>query len=322
MLTPATSPAFARPFGEHSLAHETANDLYATLCRRPWNDHIRGLLFDAMEDTLDPGLTLWAAFGRVQCELAKCPVEIRMDRRWDDLRYLFPEPWDSLRRRSAALLATHGPAWSAPLVEKLPKCPHCRVVRAPKGRQPREGMVYVSAGPDSHWEKCEECSGSGLAVSWSWGPVWPDVTVSCTLGQYLGERCGRCQGQVRIPAVGWIPPMDCDRCHDGYVGGLAAALPREWPVSFVLSDKQPRPLGTMPASVGWCRDGDGSEVQAYRLPPVLFDALPDATETTRAIDGVQWKLYPNDPKGREALTTATVLLSRRWAGLPAWPKGG
>lgn len=69
---------------------------------QPDDDAIRLVAADWLDEHGEPER---AEFIRVQCELAKCPPEVRADRRWSDLRYAVREPWDALRRRERELYA-------------------------------------------------------------------------------------------------------------------------------------------------------------------------------------------------------------------------
>jgi uncharacterized protein (TIGR02996 family) len=72
----------------------------------PADDLPRLVYADFLDERGDPR----GEFVRVQVELAKCPPEIRADRRWHDLRYACAGPdgrkWDDLRFREDAILRT------------------------------------------------------------------------------------------------------------------------------------------------------------------------------------------------------------------------
>lgn len=278
-------------------------ELRERICREPWNMDWRRLAADFCEDTREEPWESLCWLIRSQLEVAEMPQGTT---EWSKVRILAD--------RIAALLAAHGREWSAPLVEKLPRCERC------KG----EGSIRPIDDLPGPWLTCLDCSGSGLAVAWSWGPVWPDVEVTGTVEQVVGVRCGECEnGAV---SVNPIFSFKCEACRGtGYVGGLAATLPKLMCVAWRLGDRKPTEITHAPPAFPWFWQYYVSDElnPTFRLPMELIRLIaPMAGDVFRRNEDGRECIncyFETREKAVVAAATACRDVGRAWCDLPKWP---
>jgi len=143
--------------------------------------------------------------------------------------------------------------------------------------------------------------------------------VECTIGEFLGETCGRCNGGL------WIGEFDTSdrrcpaKCNKGRVGGCAAEFSAAQPVTTVTAtDKEPYESG-ISLSWLWFEDDNGRAAnETHYLPRVIFDLLygyPIPAENFPR----SHKEYPTRDAAVDALSAALVQRGRQLAGLTALP---
>lgn len=204
----------------------------------PQSDADRLIFADWLDENGQPER---AEFIRVQVELAKAPLG------WggDTLRYN-----EALRRRERELL-------------------------------PRIWEQYGLPDPLwSGWEVdgavcCNERKSRGIGGVLRRGFV---AEITCTLADWCGAECGRCNGHGWICILDLTGRSDCPTCHGtGRVNAHGPALVKATPLEEVrLTDKRPSRPGSRPEIVGWHLSPlrDFSAMAEDEIPPELFRLLP------------------------------------------------
>ncbi len=262
--------------------------LLRTIVERAFDDAPRLVYADWLDENGDPDR---AEFIRVQCELAETADE-HGDRFWDGQLSDGPESYrhrKALRRRQRELLDAHGVEWARPIAE---------AVGAKKW-----GYGGPTCGPTDRLAK----------VNWEFCRGFVE-SVTCTLADWYGAPCGRCDGDGRAhgadrPFEG--PPGPCPVCKGSRrTPALGPRVVACQPVTGVtLTDRVP----LMTAHGHYWAGYAPIPSLAHDLPPGVFAALAEPCRV-EGTDG-RLKFYPTRDDALAALSHACVSRARSEAGL-------
>ena len=272
---------------------DPASALLAEICRDPHDDALRLVYADCLEERGGPGDAERAEFIRCQIEMAQCLCH----------QPTFPEeslprtPWSlfcndtlcqhcKLRRRERELLCDSEGAWVPPTLLDL--------------------VGFQPSGVQS----------SQLDWEFRRGFV---ARVTCTLKEWYGERCSRCDRSGQ--RIGSDRPFDympdaieALRCPDcsgtGRTGEHGPAIVRAAPVTEVRTDREPYEF--LPGRWWWLRDhGHAQDHPRSRIPYALWRSANPANPELRLAE------WATAEAAHAALSDLLIAHARQVAGLPS-----